>query len=266
MVCVVAEIGINHQGSLNLAHTLINHAAQAGADAVKFQLYRPFLLSPPGPWRDMLKTLALPTGLYPDLKAYAEALDLEFLCTPFDVMSLEFLVDMGVKRLKISSGGLRDMALLEAARSSGLDLILSTGMATVSDIREAMRALNWPKVFMLQCTSCYPTRPSDVHLRVMDTYRREFDALPGLSDHTTGIAVPIAATALGAKMIEKHLTLDRDAEGPDHQASIEPAQFKAMVEGIREAEQALGSDEKAPLDCEAPVMKIRNEREKWRSL
>ena len=265
MAFVIAEIGVNHGGNVREAVRLIGVAARVGADAVKFQAYNPELLDPPGSMRDMIRPLCLSHGDLEGLKISAEAYGIEFMATPFDPDTLEWLVGLGVKRLKISSGGLRDEYLLKAASTSGLPIILSTGMARHGDIWCALRTLKWAgNVTLLQCTSTYPCPPEDVNLRAMETLRREFGCQVGLSDHTTSIAIPAAAVALGATVIEKHLTASRDQVGPDHKASLEPNEFASMVEGIREVEKAMGDGIKCPQESEAPVMAVRGDREAWR--
>ena len=248
MTFIIAEGGVNHDGSWTKALDLIDAAHKAGADAVKFQLFSSEKLK-----RPELKSLELTHGAIRALKAHCEEIGIEFLCTPFDVDSLWFLFDLGVKRLKISSGCLTNQAMLQAARDTGLPVIISTGMSTADQAWEAYRLLG--HCTTLHCTSAYPCPIEDVNLRVLDRLPPPY----GYSDHTEGILVALAAVARGATVIEKHLTLDRHAQGPDHHASIEPDEFSDMVKGIRLIEKSLGDGIKRPMPSEKPAMKL------WRS-
>lgn len=260
MVYVIAEIGVNHNGSLDLAHKLID--AADGADAVKFQTFTADRLEPPGERRDMLSRLELDREWYPELKDHAERNGLEFISTPFDVESLRFLVSLGVGTIKISSGHLRDRDLLHAASETACEIILSTGMSAIVDVKEALGIV--PDAVLLHCTSSYPCQVEDVNLRAIvalaGLHRRV-----GFSDHTLSTALPAVAVALGATVIEKHMTLDRNMDGPDHKASLEPKEFAAMVVNVREAELALGDGVKYARECEAAVIKIAEERRAWRA-
>ena len=265
MVFVIAEVGVNHGGSSRTAHYLVEAAAKAGADACKFQTFDCEKLDPPGERREMLRKLQLTQSNHIALKYTAGDLGIEFMSTPFDVESLRFLVDdLGVKTLKIASGNLDNEPLLRAANMSGLRVIVSTGMATLDEVRDADLRLAGVSHCMLHCTSAYPTPIEDVNLRAMVTMRDNIGCEVGLSDHTEDIVVPIAAVALGATVIEKHLTLDRRMDGPDHLCSLEPDDFAEMVRGIRTVEKALGDGVKAPRDSEDPVMQIAMERKTWR--
>lgn len=261
MVFVIAEAGVNHNGDLATAKELVIAARTAKADAVKFQVFDPGKLEPPGPRRDMLSNLYLSKPEFMALKSFADDGSIEFMATPFDVESLEFIVKLGVKRIKIGSADLHNMPLLKAARGAGLPLILSTGMAKLEDIRTNIGDT------LLHCTSAYPCPLQDANLRAIRTMRMS-STVPhckiGLSDHTASIAIPAAAVALGAEVIEKHLTLDRSQDGPDHKCSLEPSAFYDMVTGIREVEAALGDGIKRPMPSEKAVMQIRDEREAWR--
>jgi sialic acid synthase SpsE len=242
MTFIIAEAGVNHNGEMYLAKRLIDSAKECGADAVKFQLFSSEKLN-----RPELKKLELSTSQIHDLMEYCEGI--EFMCTPFDVQSLEVLINLGIKRIKIGSGSVHNADLMKAAIDSGLPLIISTGMLALEELSDLQALEN---VTLLHCTSAYPCPLSDANLNVLDFMWEPF----GYSDHTTGILVSMAAVAKGASVIEKHLTLDKHSEGPDHKASIEPHEFKAMVHGIRQIELALGDGKKRPMPSEAPAMKI----------
>jgi N,N'-diacetyllegionaminate synthase len=259
-VFIIAEAGVNHNGSITDAHKLVMVAKQGGANACKFQLFDPVKLEPPGPRRDMLAGLTLTRPEHAALKAQCDAIGLEYLCTPFDVESLEFLVRLGVKRLKISSGQYGNTALLLAAHRSRLPVIVSTGMLTQAEIFEA--DLMTDRATWLHCLSAYPAPPGDMNLRAMTRLPEPY----GLSDHTLGNTAAIAATALGASVIEKHITLDRTLEGPDHHMSTEPDEFALYVKAIRECEAMLGDGVKRLTPSELKTLEIVKEREAWRSL
>lgn len=287
---IVAEAGVNHNGSLDLALRLVETAKRVGADAVKFQTFRAdalasrsapkaaYQIETTGPaqsqW-DMLRRLELDDDAHRALKARAGALGIEFMSAPFDEAGLDYLVALGVRRLKMPSGELTNGPLLLRAARTGLPLLVSTGMATLAEVEEAMGVLAFgasrpagaaparaafaaaladpasiaplrARVTLLHCTTQYPAPFDSANLRAMETMRRRFGVAVGYSDHTDGIAVSIAAAALGAAAIEKHLTLDRAMAGPDHRASLDPESFAAMVAGIRAAEAALGDGVKAP--------------------
>lgn len=260
---MIAEVGVNHQGDVGKARDLIHAARVAGADAVKFQTFIAEWLEPPGPRRDMLKALELGVEAHHELRDECGANGLEFISTPFDVDSLQFLVEqLGVGTLKISSGDIDNFELLEAACESECDVILSTGLSTLVTIRKALEYV--PDATLLHCTSAYPAPIHDANLRAMDTMRKEFGRKVGLSDHTPGWVVPVAAVARGAEVIEKHITLSRDLPGPDHKASLEPEEFKRMVDAIRDTEAALGDGVKVPKASEADVMRIVAARRAFR--
>ena len=291
-VLIIAEAGVNHNGSVDLALRLIDAAVEAGADVVKFQTFNTAKViarhAPKAQYQretcgaeesqfEMVRKLELDAAAFHRLAEHCAAAGIEFLSTPFDQESLELLVrELPVRRLKIPSGEITNAPLLLQAARSRLPLIVSTGMATLGDIEEALgviafglsnadtetgagpgraafaeafaasyrsqegRARLAAAVTLLHCTSEYPAPLHEVNLRAMATVSQAFGLPVGYSDHTEGITVPVAAAALGARVIEKHYTLDRTLPGPDHRASLEPAELKAMVTAIRATEQALG--------------------------
>ena len=300
-VCVIAEAGVNHNGSPKLARSLIDAAAIAGADAVKFQSFRADdLVSRTAPRAayqvhnvggretqyQMLRRLELSFDTQRDLALHSAEVGIEFLSTPFDHASLDFLTgDLGLSRIKLGSGDLTNAPLLLAAARAGCDVILSSGMSSLAETLTALGVMAfgyaaepndspsvaaftdaWQSpdgrkavlahVTLLHCTSEYPTPPADVNLRAMDALREATGLRVGLSDHTDGITIAIAAAARGAVVVEKHFTLDRAMSGPDHRASIEPRDLEELVRGIRDVEAALGNREKAPMAGELSVREI----------
>lgn len=259
-IFVIAEAGVNHNGSMRQAEHLILAAKRAGADAVKFQLFNADSLG-----RPELRPLQFDIEKMADLKAYADRTGIEFLCTPFDELAVKQIFVIGVRRLKISSGCLRNTQLLKAAALTKLPIILSTGMSTLPDVQQALGDLGheWTEyaerqVTLLHCTSAYPCPIGDVNLKAIESMRFQFGyrCNIGYSDHTQGITVPIAAAALGATVIEKHLTLDRNMDGPDHISSIEPHDFRVMVTAIRTVEEAMGDGRKVPQPSEHETRRI----------
>ncbi len=248
MTFIVAEAGVNHNGDIDLARHLITVAKDCGADAIKFQMFDADLLK-----RPEIKHLELSRHQITDLYGRCNAQGIEFMCTAFDVDSLLFMLPF-LKRIKIPSGLVTNVPLLEAASDSSLPVILSTGMSSMGDIAFALDTLGGAT--LLHCTSTYPCPLEDVNLRAMETMREFFRLPVGYSDHTNGITVAIAAVAMGATVIEKHLTLDRNSEGPDHKASITPKEFRAMHCAMIEIEAALGDGVKRPMPSEATVRKI----------
>ena len=257
---LIAECGVNHGGKVSNAYRLIDAAKEAGADIAKFQLFESQKL-----WGDdRIKHLELRYAEMEDLADYCKETGIEFCCTPFGVAELLFLKPL-LKRVKIASGMANRKPFLEAVANTHLPVLLSTGMSDLDGVRDALSSLgfNLPVFFgdfsttLLQCTSSYPCRLEDVNLLAMETLRFASSGRCqiGLSDHTTSITVPIAATALGASVIEKHFTLDRMAEGPDHKGSITPKEFKAMRLAIIEVEAALGDSVKRVLEVEEPLRK-----------
>ena len=263
MTFIIAEAGVNHNGSLIDAIDLINEAKWAKADAVKFQTFEPEELDPPGSRRDMLEQLKLSDLFHLKLKTHAAKIGIEFMSTPFDAASLKFLVkDIGIKRIKIASGHLDNAPLLRAAKDTGLPVLLSTGMAEESMIRRALIHLG-SDVTLLHCTSAYPCPDEDVNLRAVVSLR-DFGLEVGFSDHSLGITAAIGAVALGATVIEKHLTLDKKALGPDHKASAEPAEFAEMVRHIRRFRKQTGDGIKRIMPSESAALAVAAERKVWR--
>ncbi|MBR0987231.1 N-acetylneuraminate synthase [Bradyrhizobium liaoningense] len=290
---IIAEAGVNHDGSLETALALVDAAADAGADIVKFQTFNAKALAGSAAKKAdyqqrttaadesqlaMLERLELPRAAHHTLIERARERGIEFLSTPFDDASLAFLLSLKLPRIKIGSGDLTNAPLLHAAAKAGATLILSTGMATLGEIEEALGVLAhgygpssgqpgiaafraaWRNpaartalaqhVSLLHCTTEYPCPIGDVNLAAMATMRSAFQLPVGYSDHTDGFEVSVAAVALGATIIEKHLTLDRKAQGPDHAASLEPDDFKRMVMALRNVERAVGDGVKTPKDSE----------------
>lgn len=295
-VFVIAEAGVNHNGSLEMALRLIDAAVKAGADAVKFQTfkaenvvtatahkaaYQQYATGADESQYAMLKRLELPYEAHYQLLEHCQKVGIQFLSTAFDLESLNFLVnDIGLKTLKIPSGEITNGPLLLAHAQSGCELIVSTGMATLAEVEIALgifayglmtasvkpspcaesfqnayssvqgQQLLKKKVTLLHCTTEYPVPPQDINLNAMLIMRSTFGLRVGYSDHSDGIAVPIAATALGAQVIEKHFTLDKTLEGPDHRASLEPFEINKMIEAIRIIELAMGDGVKEPMVSE----------------
>lgn len=234
---IIAEAGINHNGDLGLAMRMIDAAIEAGADAVKFQTYKAERLAPPGAKRDMLKRCELNEAKTRTLKDYCDRRALLFLSTPFDKDSVDFL-DGLVPMFKIGSGQSNDSDFLEHVSKKGKPMLISTGMSEFSDIRRSLAAVKAP-VTLLHCVSKYPTPAKEANLRRMQNMMFSFPHPVGYSDHTEGIEIALAAKALGAVVIEKHITLDKGMEGPDHRASITPEELKALVLGVKKIEQSL---------------------------
>jgi N-acetylneuraminate synthase len=293
---IIAEAGVNHNGDPDLAIKLIDAASNAGADAVKFQIFNPeniatkdaskasyqkVLTDKKESQLNMLRNLVLPNQTYKDLAAYAKERNIEFLCTAFDMQSLDFLVNsVGVEKLKIPSGEITNGPFLLSHALTKKQLIVSTGMTTINEIKEALSVIAFgyidetkgciptnndfneayasksgqkilkEKVTLLHCTSEYPAPLNEVNLKAMNTISDTFGMNIGYSDHTEGINVSIAAVAMGAKVIEKHFTLDKTLSGPDHKASLEPDELTEMILSIRELEEIMGNGLKKPTSSE----------------
>jgi N-acetylneuraminate synthase len=288
-VLIIAEAGVNHNGDKAKAFELIEAAAKAGADVVKFQTFKAERLAatsaPKAAYQkettnvtesqlEMLKKLELPESWHFELKEYADKLDITFISTAFDLQSLAFLETLNLPFYKVPSGEITNGPLLLAFARTGKSIILSTGMATLGEVEQALAILAWgymkesapkslveiwqhwseeavdstisAKVSLLHCTSQYPTPMAEVNLKAMDTLASAFKLPVGYSDHTEGLLIPVAAVARGAVIIEKHFTLDCTLPGPDHKASLEPSELEKMVQEIRAVENALGSSWKKP--------------------
>lgn len=275
-VLIIAEVGVNHNGDLGLAEALIEAAAAAGADAVKFQTFSTDHLvtaeapqaayqrqragtTGGGSQRSMLAELELPPAAFAQLANKAEELGLLFLSTPFDLPSLALLEALEVPAIKISSGDLTNLPFLKAAAALNRPLILSTGMATLAEVGEAVATIKETgndRFVLLHCTTAYPAPLPEANLRAMVTMADTFQCLVGYSDHTPGSVAALGATALGAVVLEKHLTLNQDLQGPDHRASLNPYQFAQWVKQVRSLEAALGDGEKIPMPVEAENIRV----------
>ena len=255
--CVIAEIGSNHDRKWDQAKRLIEAAAEAGADVVKFQVYTAEDLYPPGTSvYEMVKAAELPREWIPKLADYSAKCGLMFFASVFSREAVDCLAEVEVPAYKWASSETVNLPLLKYAASKKKPILLSTGMCDLADVHEAIEVIRSEgntDIILLQCTSLYPTEPRHVHLRTMDTLRTAFQLPVGFSDHTTDIVIPAAAVARGACVIEKHLTISRQLPGPDHVYALEPPEFKKMVAGIRATEEALGSPVKTMLPEEAEV-------------
>lgn len=257
---IIAEAGVNHNGDLQLAKKLVEAAVCAGANAVKFQTFRTGkLVSKISPQMEMLKKLELSEEAFRELKDFCFEKDILFLSTPFDEESLELLDRLEVPFFKVPSGEITNFPFLLSIARKKKPMIVSTGMATLQEVEEAVaviRKAGNEDIILLQCVSSYPANPADVNLRAMLTMKEAFGLPVGYSDHTLGIEVALAAAALGACVIEKHFTLDKNLPGPDHRASLDPEELKALVKGIRTVEAALGNGKKEPAASEQNTMEV----------
>ncbi|MGL4731446.1 MAG: N-acetylneuraminate synthase [Clostridium sp.] len=258
---IIAEAGVNHNGDMNIAKQLIDKAVEAGVDAIKFQTFKAKNLvtknAPKATYQkettgngnqfEMLKKLELTFDNHVELINYCKEKNILFLSTPFDFDSVDLLEKFDIKMYKIGSGDLTNIPLLKYVANLRKPMIVSTGMANLGEVENALEAIKSQgnnDIKLLHCTSNYPTAYEDVHLNSMITMKNAFNLDIGYSDHTVGIEVPIAAVAMGAKIIEKHFTLDKKMKGPDHRASLNPNELKEMVKSIRNIESALGDKEK----------------------
>lgn len=251
---VIAEIGSNHDGSLEEAVRLIEASAKAGADCVKFQSYRAeTLVAPTHPGHATLKRLSLPAAWYPKLKAASDRCGVHFTSTPFDLDAVRELAAVGVPAIKIASGDLTYTDLLRAAAGTGLPLVVSTGAAFLGEVDEAVRTVRdagATQLALLHCASAYPATFEAANVRAVATLRAAFGVPVGFSDHTPGHAAALAAVALGGRLIEKHITFDRSRKGPDHGYALTVGEFADLVENIRAVEAALGTGKKVPAQPE----------------
>ncbi len=261
---VIAEAGVNHNGSVELALRLVDAAVRAQADAVKFQTFiSEQVISSAAPKAayqrettgsaesqlEMVKKLEFPPHVFAEIKQYCDAAGILFLSTPFEESSADLLESLDVLAFKVPSGEITNFPFLEHVARKGRPMIVSTGMADLDEVKAAVDVIRKSgnlEIILLHCVSSYPARPEAVNLRSMHTLAQEFSVPVGFSDHTMGIEVPLAAVALGANVIEKHLTLDRTMPGPDHRASLEPDEFVSLVRGIRIVESSLGDGCKQP--------------------
>ena len=272
-VYIIAEAGVNHNGDINLAYQLVDAAKAAGVDCIKFQTFKSENLvshtaqkaeyqkaaTGDSSQQDMLKQLELSFGEFVSLKEYCDRKGICFLSTPFDFESIEFLNSIEMPFWKIPSGEVTNYPYLVALAKTGKPVVMSTGMCEIQEVEDAIAVLRengTSEITLLHCNTEYPTPYEDVNLRAMKTLRDAFGVEVGYSDHTKGIEVPIAAVAMGAAVIEKHFTLDRNMEGPDHKASLEPQELKQMVDSIRHIEAALGSGDKKPSPSEKKNMAV----------
>lgn len=248
---IIAEAGSNHDRKLDQARALIDVAADAGADVIKFQLFRGELLYPrSSPSAAILTGYELPREWLGDLADHAERRNIIFTATPFDHEAVDLLCKLGAPFLKWASPEIHDLPLLRYAARRGLPIVISTGMAELADVQAAlaaMRAEGNDQIVVLHCSSLYPATAGQVHLRMMDSLQQAFDVPVGFSDHSDGIVIPAAAVARGACVVEKHFTLSRSLEGADHAFALEPADLKVMVRAIRDVEASLGDGAKHPL-------------------
>jgi N,N'-diacetyllegionaminate synthase len=273
---IIAEAGVNHNGDLNIAKKMIEVAAHAGADFVKFQTFKAELLAtdeaPKAEYqkseklgfesqREMLKKLEISEEMHLELIKHSRELNIEFLSTGFDVGSIEMLMKLGINVIKIPSGEITNYPYLKYAGAQGKRVLLSTGMSNLSEIAEAIDVLVFAgtrseQITVLHCTTAYPTPFTDVNLSALQTIRNEFSVAVGYSDHTLGIEASVAAVALGARVIEKHFTLDRSLPGPDHKASLEPNELRNLVKSIRNIELAIGDGTKQAMPSETSNLNI----------
>ncbi len=271
---IIAEAGVNHNGSLEIAKKLIDAAVHAEADAVKFQTFSTDRLvtknAPKADYQnettdrnesqyDMLKKLELTYEEHKILEYYCQENNILFMSTPFDFESVDLLEKLGVELYKIGSGDLTNIPLLQYIAKKQKPMIVSTGMSNLGEVEEAVNYIKGcgnENIILLHCISNYPAAYEDVNLKAMNTLKEAFKLPVGYSDHTSGIEVPIAAVAMGAKVIEKHFTLDKTMEGPDHKASLSSKELKEMVSNIRYVESALGNGIKKPQDSERNNRKV----------
>lgn len=275
-IIIIAEAGVNHNASMDMARRMVVEAARAGADYVKFQTAVPELvissIAPKAEYQkettgegesqlEMCKAIHLPLTAYPELAELCRKEGIGFMSTPFDLVSIDSLAEIGMDYWKIPSGEITNLPYLRKIAAKGGRVILSTGMSTLDEVADAVDVLekggiSRDDIILLHCTTQYPTPYSDVNLKAMDSLRELHTGGVGYSDHTLGIEVPVAAAALGAQVIEKHFTLDKNLPGPDHRASLDPAELAAMVKAVRHIETALGSGEKKVADSERPNIEV----------
>ncbi|EOX9826025.1 N-acetylneuraminate synthase [Campylobacter jejuni] len=275
-ILVIAEAGVNHNGDIDIAKRLIEVASEAGADYIKFQTFKTELCISKNAKKaayqlkttdenesqfDMIKKLELDIEKHKILLEYCKKNHIQFLSTAFDLDSIDLLVELGIDVFKIPSGEITNLPYLKKIASLNKNIILSTGMATLGEIEKTLNILmengtQREKIVLLHCNTEYPTPVEDVNLKAMQTLKEAFKLPVGYSDHTLGITIPIAAVAMGASIIEKHFTLDKSMQGPDHLVSLEPNELKSMINSIRELEQAFGDGIKKPSKSESKNINI----------
>lgn len=275
-IIIIAEAGVNHNASMDMARRMVKEAARAGADYVKFQTAVPELvissIAPKAEYQkettgegesqlEMCKAIHLPLTAYPELAELCRKEGIGFMSTPFDLVSIDSLAEIGMDYWKIPSGEITNLPYLRKIAAKGGRVILSTGMSTLDEVDAAVDVLekggiSRDDIILLHCTTQYPTPYSDVNLQAMESMRQLHTGGVGYSDHTLGIEVPVAAAALGAQVIEKHFTLDKNLPGPDHRASLDPEDLAAMVKAVRHIETALGSGEKKVAESERPNIEV----------
>ena len=268
---IIAEIGVNHNGSIELAKKMIKSASECGVDAVKFQTFNSENLvtenaktatyqernTNENSQLEMLKKLELSFEDFKQLKDYASKHDVKFISSPFDIQSVDLLEKLDVPMYKLGSGELNNFELIDYVQKTNKPMIISTGMATLDEIKETYDFIeNKDNLIILHCITGYPTSFSEANLNFIKTLQNEFNVPIGFSDHSPGIELPIAAVALGACVVEKHFTLDKTLEGPDHKASLNPEEFKAMVDAIRNVEVAMGDGVRKFSENELEIKKV----------
>lgn len=267
-ICIIAEAGVNHNGNYETAMQMVKAAEKAGADYIKFQTFVPEKLVSASAKKaeyqkkttgseetqlDMLKKLTLTDEEFLNIKNYCDEIEIGFLSTPFDLESIDFLENLNMDFWKIPSGEITNLPYLEKIAKTKKKIVMSTGMSDINEIKDAVNLLEKngaEDIVLLHCNTQYPTPFCDVNLKAMDEIKRKTGKKVGYSDHTNGIEIPIAAAAMGAVVIEKHFTLDRNMEGPDHKASLEPDELSKMVSSIRNIEKAMGDGMKKPSGSE----------------
>lgn len=271
---IIAEAGVNHNGDMNIALKLIDKAKECGCDCIKFQTFKTEELVTENAKKaeyqventhnadgqfSMLKKLELSFDDFKVLKAHCDAIGIDFMSTPFDRVSVDLLEELGVCVYKMSSGDITNKQLLQYVASKHKPMIISTGMCTMEEVKEAVEwieACDNQEITLLHCTSNYPAPYDEVNMNAMLTLKEEFPYAIGYSDHTKGIEIPVMAAAMGAKVLEKHFTLDKNLDGPDHKASLDVSELKAMVEAVRHVESALGNGLKVPTKSEMSTREV----------
>ena len=268
---IIAEIGVNHNGNINLAKKMIKSASECGVDAVKFQTFKSEELvtenarmadyqeenTNENSQLEMLKKLELSFEDFKELRDYALKCNVIFISSPFDINSVDLLETLNVPLYKLGSGELNNFELIDHVQKTNKPIIISTGMATLDEIRETYDFIeNKDNLIILHCITGYPTSFEEANLNFIKTLQKEFDVPIGFSDHSPGIELPIAAVALGACVVEKHFTLDKNLEGPDHKASLNPKEFKSMVDAIRNVEVAMGDGVRKFSENEEEIKKV----------